>query len=385
MVRSPCTLVWPRTGHAPAPGLPMLPRSSRKLTISARCRRRSRAGSAPSPSETIVARDSMATRAAARIDFLRHAARRLPARPTSRAASADDQLLEALGVLVDERAVDDAPGARCSSSSIAFITPWKNATSPLMRTGTCIRASGVASPSSATGSCGCAKRIVPTSASGLTLTMVAPRFAAASSVVSIRGWLVPGFWPTTKIASAGLEVLELHRALADADRLLEPRAARLVAHVRAVGQVVRAEARARRAGRGTPPRCSSGPTCRRAPRRARRARAAGAPRARRRRPRRSARSASTPGRRTIGSHEASLVVEPVVAARRELATRRERAKNVGVGASRRGLAQRPPWRRSRRTRSSPRSSGSGQAQPGQSKPEVWLVRASTRAPRARPV
>ena len=38
------------------------------------------------------------------------------------------------------------PGARASSSSIAFITPWKNATSPLMRTGTCMRASGVASP-----------------------------------------------------------------------------------------------------------------------------------------------------------------------------------------------------------------------------------------------
>ena len=43
---------------------------------------------------------------------------------------------------------------------------------------------------------------MPTSASGFTLTMVAPRFAAASSVVSMRGWLVPGFCPTTKMASA---------------------------------------------------------------------------------------------------------------------------------------------------------------------------------------
>ena len=34
IVRSPCTLLWPRTGQAPAPGLPMLPRRSRKLTIS---------------------------------------------------------------------------------------------------------------------------------------------------------------------------------------------------------------------------------------------------------------------------------------------------------------------------------------------------------------
>ena len=42
----------------------------------------------------------------------------------------------------------------------------------------------------------------PGSASGLTLTMRHPRFAARCSVVSIRGWLVPGFWPITKIASA---------------------------------------------------------------------------------------------------------------------------------------------------------------------------------------
>ena len=51
------------------------------------------------------------------------------------------------------------------------------------------------------------------------LTMRQPRRAACCSVVSMRGWLVPGFWPMTKITSALLEVLELHRALADADRL----------------------------------------------------------------------------------------------------------------------------------------------------------------------
>ena len=34
IVRSPCTLEWPRTGHRPAPGRPMLPRRSMKLTIS---------------------------------------------------------------------------------------------------------------------------------------------------------------------------------------------------------------------------------------------------------------------------------------------------------------------------------------------------------------
>ena len=34
IVRSPCTLEWPRTGQAPAPGLPMAPRSSRVLVSS---------------------------------------------------------------------------------------------------------------------------------------------------------------------------------------------------------------------------------------------------------------------------------------------------------------------------------------------------------------
>ena len=33
IVRSPCTLLCPRTGHRPAPGRPMLPRSSIRLAI----------------------------------------------------------------------------------------------------------------------------------------------------------------------------------------------------------------------------------------------------------------------------------------------------------------------------------------------------------------
>ena len=34
IVRSPCTFEWPRTGQRPAPGLPMSPRSSSRLTTS---------------------------------------------------------------------------------------------------------------------------------------------------------------------------------------------------------------------------------------------------------------------------------------------------------------------------------------------------------------
>jgi hypothetical protein len=33
MVRSPCTLLWPRTGQAPAPSRPMWPHSMSQLTI----------------------------------------------------------------------------------------------------------------------------------------------------------------------------------------------------------------------------------------------------------------------------------------------------------------------------------------------------------------
>jgi hypothetical protein len=34
IVRSPWTLEWPRTGHTPAPGLPIIPRSSSRLVSS---------------------------------------------------------------------------------------------------------------------------------------------------------------------------------------------------------------------------------------------------------------------------------------------------------------------------------------------------------------
>ena len=34
------------------------------------------------------------------------------------------------------------------------------------------------------------------------LTIFAPRRFASTSVVNIRGWFVPGFWPIMKIASA---------------------------------------------------------------------------------------------------------------------------------------------------------------------------------------
>ncbi|MNT00340.1 hypothetical protein D3C72_1347680 [compost metagenome] len=50
--------------------------------------------------------------------------------------------------------------------------------------------------------CGSAKRSNPRSRKGLKLTMRAPRLWASRSSASMRGWLVPGFCPKMKIASA---------------------------------------------------------------------------------------------------------------------------------------------------------------------------------------
>ena len=77
--------------------------------------------------------------------------------------------------------------------------------------------------------------------SGLIARILAPFFFAFSSAVSIRGWLVPGFWPLMTIRSASCTSSRWTDALADADGLGQRDRRRLVAHVRAVGQVVGAE------------------------------------------------------------------------------------------------------------------------------------------------
>ena len=50
--------------------------------------------------------------------------------------------------------------------------------------------------------CGLVKVPRPASRSGFTEMIRAPRLAAFSSVLSMRGWLVPGFCPATMITSA---------------------------------------------------------------------------------------------------------------------------------------------------------------------------------------
>ena len=92
------------------------------------------------------------------------------------------------------------------------------------------------------GSCGAANRSSARSRSGLITTIGAPRREALCSSVIIRGLLVPGILPDDEDRVGVVEILEQHRALADADAFRQADAGRLVAHVRAIGKVVRAEA-----------------------------------------------------------------------------------------------------------------------------------------------
>ena len=233
--------------------------------------------------------------------------------------------------------------------------------------------------------CGLSKCSSPASRSGLIATIRPPCFFAFSSRVSMRGAFVPGFWPAIRIRSACSMSSSETDALPMPIVCGERARGRLVAHVRAVRQVVRAEradeqlvderglvARARR-------------RCRTRPRRATRA----------------GRSSScddvegaVPGHgpvvRVAGLEQhrvgdppllAEGVVVPRPPAPPRSARRRTRASR---GAS--SPPPPPPSRRSRRTRqaSAGSGSGSGHAQLMQSKPLTWLMSSKVRGglPRA---
>jgi hypothetical protein len=177
----------------------------------------------------------------------------------------------------------------------------------------------------------------------------------------MRGWFDPGFWPITKIASAMREVVEADRALAHADRRRETDAARLVTHVRAVGQVVGAEAareqlvQERRLVAGAARRVEE----RLVGRDAARAGRARCPRA----PRPTTRAHNAPRRaRDAAARRAALLLEPVIALPSSAGID-QRAKKAAEIADRRLVRDRLRAV-SRRTRSPLRSRGSGHAQPG---------------------
>ena len=157
----------------------------------------------------------------------------------------------------------DVEGVVAASVTSRWLTALKNARSPLIRIGRWSSASCVPRPNSPLSRCGFLNRMQ----TGFGQRVDGddrrrPLAWPSSSVDSIRGWLVPGFWPDHDDQVGVDEIGDVDRALADADRLGQRHPARLVTHVRTVGQVVRAEATGRATGTGTRPRCSSDPTCR---------------------------------------------------------------------------------------------------------------------------
>ena len=74
--------------------------------------------------------------------------------------------------------------------------------SPPSRIWTNSSAIGMPCPTTPCTFCGSLNRISPASGSGLTAMILAPLAFAFSSTDSIRGWLVPGFWPAMTIRSA---------------------------------------------------------------------------------------------------------------------------------------------------------------------------------------
>ena len=85
------------------------------------------------------------------------------------------------------------------------MTPWNNAASPPILTCKCISASWVEVKSIAMYSCGCLNLDNPVSGKGLIFTIFEPFLFASLNAVSMRGWLVPGFCPTTIIKSLSLK------------------------------------------------------------------------------------------------------------------------------------------------------------------------------------
>ena len=194
IVRSPCTLEWPRTGQAPAPGLPMLPRSSRNEVISRIVATEFLCWVRPIAQHTMTrsrdstrsVRDSISSREM----------------PLSRVISSHSIAAQACAATSKPSVCSSMNGcAMASRSTSSLLIPANSARSPLTCTGTCRSASWVPTPVTPRTVWGLRNRPSPASRSGLTETTLAPFSLADSSAVSIRGWLVPGFWPTTKIRS----------------------------------------------------------------------------------------------------------------------------------------------------------------------------------------
>ena len=200
----------------------------------------------------------------------------------------------------------------------------------------------------------------------------------------MRGWLVPGFCPTTMIRSAWWRSSSRpcpcrcrssrSSAAPDDSWHMFEQSGRLFVPKRARQQLVQE--------RGLVDWC--GRRCRRPPRRAWPAPAARSAISGTRRPRRSARSASAPSAQDHRLGEPALLAEPVVGRARR-ARRRVRGEEVRRDPAQRRLLGDRLRAVLAELGGVPVVRGSGQAQPGQSKPSFWLTRSSVSAVRRTPI
>ncbi len=180
MVRSPWTLLWPRTGQTPAPGRPMWPPQHQAVDDLADRRDRVPVlGQAHRPAgDDRVGLHDHASRLADRLPCAgrwrrRPRPSRAPARWVAQARRSRRSCFDEL--VVDETAAADPPGVASAASRISRLIAWKRARSPLIRTWRKRSASSVPRPSMPDGRCGLRKRISPASGSGLIATIRAPR------------------------------------------------------------------------------------------------------------------------------------------------------------------------------------------------------------------
>ena len=268
IVRSPCTFECPRTGHGPAPGTPMFPRSSSRFTIS--CTFATPCSCCVSPiaqhAITRSARDvdsAAAARIASRAMPLLRLERRPGALRERRAIRLEARRVRARGTPSRAR----GPGRRSSSSSTAFAMPLQQrdvAADAHLEVE--VRDRGAAPEPAPSGSCGCVKRTSPRSRSGLIATIRAPRRFAACERGEHARVVRARVLADHEDRVGEREVVEPDRALADADHWRERRrrSTRDTCSSSRAGCSCRSSART--AGTGTRPRCWCGPRCRRPPR-----------------------------------------------------------------------------------------------------------------------
>ncbi len=192
IVRSPWTLLCPRTGQTPVPARPRLPRSIMKLTISRMVGTPCLCCVMPIAQQTMT---RSLRRTSSRTFSISSRVSPVAARTSSqsvvRACWANSSKPAVCASMKSwSRTV---PGRASSASSSRRLRAWKRARSPpgLM----CRKRSAIWVPRPMTplGFCGFLKRRSPASGSGLTATMRAPLRLASSRAESWRGWLVPGF------------------------------------------------------------------------------------------------------------------------------------------------------------------------------------------------